>query len=102
AEDGIRDRTVTGVHTCALPITAYNMESVPRWHYPAGKTGRRSCRPLSPSAPGEQYWRLRYYMLTMKYNTQAGNYAKLLISRLRRSEERRVGKECRSGDLNVL
>src|SRR5699024_11559461 len=25
AEDGIRDRNVTGVQTCALPISAYNM-----------------------------------------------------------------------------
>src|SRR5699024_844873 len=27
AEDGIRDRNVTGVQTCALPITAFRIES---------------------------------------------------------------------------
>src|SRR6266705_5152293 len=58
AEDGIRDRTVTGVQTCALPIS----------HARAEREQVR--RLLDPREP-----RLAEHL---------------------RSEERRVGKECRS------
>src|SRR5699024_12037292 len=63
AEDGIRDRNVTGVQTCALPI--YHRED-PRL-------------PEVPSQPGEPASPLPE-----------------LLSPHHRSEERRVGKECRS------
>src|SRR5712672_3927581 len=64
AEDGIRDKLVTGVQTCALPICCdrrQSRRSVERFHRaaahgPAGRSGRDRGR----------------------------------------SEERRVGKECRS------
>src|SRR5438876_10057463 len=65
AEDGIRDGRVTGVQTCALPISTHRK--------------RRTCpgstvtvRPTSPV--------LRWDRCSLTY----------------RSEERRVGKECRS------
>src|SRR5699024_10189049 len=32
AEDGIRDRNVTGVQTCALPISNVNAADLGRWH----------------------------------------------------------------------
>src|SRR5690606_39766200 len=69
AEDGIRDFHVTGVQTCALPISA--------------KISRRSSSGISSgfSCPAE-----RSSATTM-----------VSSSWLRRSEERRVGKECRSG-----
>ena len=57
AEDGIRDIGVTGVQTCALPIS-------------------------------KEVWD------TLK-TTHVGT-SKVKMSRLQRSEERRVGKECRS------
>src|SRR5437868_3039486 len=57
AEDGIRDRNVTGVQTCALPIC--RCRSPCRW-------SGRCARSARPPRPG------------------------------RRSEERRVGKECRA------
>src|SRR5436305_15310530 len=60
AEDGIRDADVTGVQTCALPISAASRGS-----------------PASAAAAG----RLR----------RAGRRSPAI-----RSEERRVGKECRS------
>src|SRR5437867_8965302 len=64
AEDGIRDRTVTGVQTCALPISARRVRRrdrprrpapppPPRWSAPpsgrrgrpaSGQIGRASCR----------------------------------------------------------
>src|SRR2546422_8145926 len=67
AEDGIRDVAVTGVQTCALPIS--------RIRAPSNSTGsaildggRRRRKVTTRFAPGAR----------------------------RRSEERRVGKECRS------
>src|SRR5699024_11459221 len=62
AEDGIRDRNVTGVQTCALPI----------WN--AGR---------GASAPA-------LYASRVIYDVREK------LSRLFRSEERRVGKGCRA------
>src|SRR5690625_5867037 len=65
AEDGIRDGHVTGVQTCALPISS--------------STTSREATAKSPAAIRGPAWETR--------------------SRNRvtsRSEERRVGKECRS------
>src|SRR5277367_3724226 len=61
AEDAIRDRDVTGVQTCALPICCKRARENP------GADGRFSTRFCTQLDPG-----------------------------LCRSEERRVGKECRS------
>src|SRR2546423_3619064 len=66
AEDGMRDKLVTGVQTCALPICTR-----PR---PRAKPGR--ARQLQPDDPGPH---------------PGGFHADDA-----RSEERRVGKECRS------
>src|SRR2546425_6482407 len=66
AEDGIRDKLVTGVQTCALPIYP---ESVPR-----RRRGEQAPQPLPFLGGG--CW-------------AAGRFGA-------RSEERRVGKECRS------
>src|SRR5438105_8497421 len=69
AEDGIRDPLVTGVQTCALPIyTSWPFRIVMKR---CGKTGTSSMR---PSCVPTSTWHF-------------GNT---------RSEERRVGKECRS------
>src|SRR5207245_4940401 len=60
AEDGIRDATVTGVQTCALPISA--------------RSGRA----------------------TRSTGTSSSDWRSIPNARVSRSEERRVGKECRS------
>src|SRR2546429_2328718 len=77
AEDGIRDVAVTGVQTCALPISYGVTMSAAKdtTTSPAAFTVTGAVRPLlsSPST-------------TM---------VPTLLS-MRRSEERRVGKECRS------
>src|SRR5687767_15199593 len=83
AEDGIRDKLVTGVQTCALPILRYGRQRSPRdstsfllgsifpnaipkpFRIPKSSTGSTSGRP-------------------------SRNMSSI------RSEERRVGKECRS------
>src|SRR2546421_9350315 len=86
AEDGIRDLIVTGVQTCALPISqprakrrgcdisapaaANEQRSIASGGLPGGPNHAKTGRPVSISpSPGLFAWR---------------------------SEERRVGKECRS------
>src|SRR5207248_4091203 len=96
AEDGIRDRTVTGVQTCALPIYQGRRISFFRRIRlsklnTAGRTVlihdmkklRRGCL-LSIPACGSMI--PRNFCSTWR----------------RRSEERRVGKECRSRGQTVL
>src|SRR5437773_5282536 len=64
AEDGIRDRDVTGVQTCALPISR-------------SRSSGACCRPSRESG------------LDSRGRIHLGIFPA-------RSEERRVGKECRS------
>src|SRR5690349_15672326 len=71
AEDGIRDLYVTGVQTCALPI------------YPGTGAPHGGHRPAAPNRPALGRAALRFRRAA-RVQGQA------------RSEERRVGKECRS------
>src|SRR5699024_11586996 len=71
AEDGIRDRNVTGVQTCALPIchmtlTFYDLHS-----------------------------KLMSYGQILVLPSQMHHISSFALEYLKRSEERRVGKECR-------
>src|SRR5687768_18615765 len=75
AEDGIRDVAVTGVQTCALPIS----NGVPERGW--GVEGRVHLTSLSRRSQDRTYW---------SKDPVPGSQA------ARRSEERRVGKECRS------
>src|SRR5207248_6768800 len=79
AEDGIRDRTVTGVQTCALPIFA---EVVPS----------RSGAFESPRYGQERPPRSRTTVLSARLRRRS---ILPLAGPAARSEERRVGKECR-------
>src|SRR5438876_7024793 len=74
AEDGIRDGRVTGVQTCALPIYGDRLlENI------AANAGQRHLHhPCIVSNTGHQKARAH------------------LVKKIHRSEERRVGKECRS------
>src|SRR5688572_31539585 len=72
AEDGIRDLTVTGVQTCALPISRAT-QSVRR-------PTRSACRPETADSAA----------------TAAARHKLRRCAAPPRSEERRVGKECRS------
>src|SRR2546430_8093830 len=86
AEDGIRDLTVTGVQTCALPISR------------SGCGGRVQSTALSPRLPVAGFPQLpllsqsasRLMMISAGLSQQKRPEEGL------RSEERRVGKECRS------
>src|SRR2546430_5688492 len=82
AEDGIRDLTVTGVQTCALPILALKRYS--RKKQTPGQMKLLLCQ-LIPSPPVDRSAR----------GTSDSNQDICVVSR-DRSEERRVGKECRS------
>src|SRR5438552_10840757 len=73
AEDGIRDDLVTGVQTCALPISAASS--------PGSAASPKTC--VVTRAPS---WCARS---TASARTSSGQHGP-------RSEERRVGKECRS------
>src|SRR5438094_9319530 len=70
AEDGIRDRTVTGVQTCALPISTF-----PSW------SSRRCCSPC--------------LSLRSSFRRATSSLCAGRAPNGCRSEERRVGKECR-------
>src|SRR5438094_9681391 len=76
AEDGIRDRTVTGVQTCALPICLL---------------GITRCLALEVGDPARAGQALQVGIGHRPVPDLLGAVAVLF----RRSEERRVGKECR-------
>src|SRR5690606_41001573 len=84
AEDGIRDFHVTGVQTCALPIlSGLPLEGSLPFRALAGLPRRLPCISITLS--------LCWYYSAYAYIRQP----LAPISHLR-SEERRVGKECRS------
>src|SRR5262249_59204117 len=71
AEDGIRDWSVTGVQTCALPIYL----------------------PLCPPLRRQELGRV---LRTLGGRRHLGGSGRNALRGQGRSEERRVGKECRS------
>src|SRR5699024_12154389 len=86
AEDGIRDRNVTGVQTCALPISRHHnsfylfqiiLAYIEANQYTLHQSLNHQCRN-----------KLVYYIFWLKSLNH--------LTVLNRSEERRVGKECRS------
>src|SRR2546430_5749248 len=85
AEDGIRVLTVTGVQTCALPICGIARAPRGGGLYREGTAGR--CLSLDDSA---QHGNVRHIR-----SAPAARSARRRGSPWR-SEERRVGKECRS------
>src|SRR5690606_40455777 len=97
AEDGIRAFHVTGVQTCALPISRAAMITV----HGRGATARdiltlgaelrtTEVAYLAPQA-SQNTWYPYSFLAPLSQNEP------YLSSALARSEERRVGKECRSG-----
>src|SRR2546425_4127789 len=85
AEDGIRDKLVTGVQTCALPISytsrPLRSSSAVARRAP-GSAGHVSCTILAA--------------ITRERSSKARSRENAADREGRRSEERRVGKECRS------
>src|SRR5256885_2429893 len=86
AEDGIRDYKVTGVQTCALPILG-NGDLLRSFAF---RPGCRSC-------PCGNSLKFRDKLLSGSSNPRPFGARSLLEKgEKQRSEERRVGKECRS------
>src|SRR5207249_7357127 len=86
AEDGIRDRNVTGVQTCALPISRLLLQRRCEPSLVASILGVAcGCRQCPRIATAPRPWRPNFF-------------GPCRLSRYRkRSEERRVGKERRLG-----
>src|SRR5689334_23466061 len=85
AEDGIRDGTVTGVQTCALPIY-FQQHHHARW---LGK--EFLSRPedfIEEDSESRHHFNL--------HEVVTYTCARAIFDAVTRSEERRVGKECRS------
>src|SRR2546423_2177559 len=86
AEDGIRDKLVTGVQTCALPIS----KPTPISSRPTRACARCTSRARSPGGwVSDPTSRPRVGFVGLGIMGQP-------MARNARSEERRVGKECRS------
>src|SRR5437762_6392605 len=84
AEDGIRDTSVTGVQTCALPISSGRTRVAP------GVAAPRFAVPCGFAIPPRlRSHRPPFARLRPPRDTVLGEAR-------RRSEERRVGKECRA------
>src|SRR5690606_39960073 len=80
AEDGIRDFHVTGVQTCALPIFDVNSAAVNHYGYTREEFLSMTVMDIRPL---EEIPKLKAAVAQSR-------------RRSKRSEERRVGKECRS------
>src|SRR2546430_7901723 len=85
AEDGIRDLTVTGVQTCALPIC-----------YAACDPSRMGLGPVFAMHRAEGLSGLTPGDADLIEINEAFAAQVLAVLEAMRSEERRVGKECRS------
>src|SRR2546427_4313316 len=85
AEDGIRDLTVTGVQTCALPISSVQPST-----FASRGTPMRGAQRGATRGRRSRSERLRRLLERRRFERfQHLPYGE-------RSEERRVGKECRS------
>src|SRR5438067_5962444 len=86
AEDGIRDRNVTGVQTCALPISGGMFNIL------APSVQSMFLLGASGAAPIFGYGR---WWTVLSAGWLHGSLLHIVFNMMR-SEERRVGKECRS------
>src|SRR2546430_7584334 len=84
AEDGIRDLTVTGVQTCALPI--FGEAERPTAADAAVRLQIRT---------GDELLRRRRWAFRLRRGRRCSVLLRVTAA-CERSEERRVGKECRS------
>src|SRR5205085_6657791 len=86
AEDGIRDLTVTGVQTCALPIYTSTLWAMGLTQHANGTDLVTSLLNLMLACGMIGRWGAAMMPVRGQNNVQGAS----------RSEERRVGKECRS------
>src|SRR5690606_40853328 len=89
AEDGIRDFHVTGVQTCALPISSLDL------FYRVGN-GTIDNKQLKDFAASRSNALMSFLKNKIRRTTPSEDVHKDEITVKYRSEERRVGKECRT------
>src|SRR5699024_11631631 len=94
AEDGIRDRSVTGVQTCALPISTRGWESL----FFGGSSSFVQAFFLFPAFRGQVHPQGELPALDAVGDLGVAGH---LLQKKLRSEERRVGKACRAGRSRV-
>src|SRR5437016_13210760 len=97
AEDGIRDWSVTGVQTCALPIWFITSHNAPT-EAVKNRAAARSAVTSGPwaSMAGQVANKVRLTRLPPQPNSRCDQAQTSAPSKTARSEERRVGKECRA------
>src|SRR5207248_6119700 len=97
-EDGIRDRTVTGVQTCALPISVDQRRSVValQRHRTLEVVDVVALVAALPDARPGRDRRATLEILEARGDLRRER-ERGASDRRGRSEERRVGKECRGG-----
>src|SRR5207244_7783583 len=98
-EDGIRDDLVTGVQTCALPISASFVDAGKQVaDVAAALEGARAILVERFAEDADLIGKLREEMWSNGVMTSAVRKGKKTEGEKFRSEERRVGKEGRSRD----
>src|SRR5207245_3389493 len=101
AEDGIRDATVTGVQTCALPISLLINNITLTFGAATLKPGR-GFRDIYTTANTDCPPNLGEFCTPDKVNINPSKLLFNLFGQVKfRSEERRVGRECRCGWLSA-
>src|SRR5205823_11094921 len=95
AEDGIRDKLVTGVQTCALPIYKYTHHLIMFVAPPPVRDAERSFPKLADHQNKKPARRKRAPIDELKRNSRTEKARHDAADRKKRSEERRVGKEWR-------
>src|SRR5690606_39469486 len=95
AEDGIRDFHVTGVQTCALPISVTGKAS---FNQLASELRERTGSGMSRQSLHERLdERATAFLMAVLCALMEQRFKPVVTGHGERSEERRVGKECRSG-----
>src|SRR5207249_7149854 len=90
AEDGIRDRNVTGVQTCALPICRFQPTY---WTAYRQANERFAAAVRAVAEPGSLVWVNDFHLCLVPGLLRSGGVPVRMGLFWHRSEERRVGKE---------
>src|SRR5205807_6703534 len=97
-EDGIRDYKVTGVQTCALPISSGRV--IVAIGGPIKRIGPNGSVVMAARIGVQRIQTAGCVAVTVRIETQSAQPASSVVMPggvAKRSEERRVGKECRCG-----
>src|SRR5207253_7110758 len=95
AEDGIRDGHVTGVQTCALPISSAVLDTRTAFKSERTHLSTFASESLIGSAELTFFRRLVHELLLSHHRERPILRQRVVERLLSRSEERRVGKEWR-------